>query len=399
MRKPKTILLLLIIVLVGAFVFLESTAKKPIDWSYSYSRTHDKPFGAEIFDQIFTTYTKHKSQVLEQPPYKIMTQDSLITGNYLFFNQGLMFGSYEAEELLCWVEDGNNLFLSAEYLPGTILDSFGLKREKFAFNKQFTYKPSVVFDTLNSDKTYDFNRNLSVQYFKNTDTLDYEVLGYAKVQNKDSTTTKFLANFVKIKSGNGQLFLHLFPQAFTNFFLVNANNANYTENLLEVLDFDKTIYIDDYYKNQKASKNTSLLKYLLTNKHLRWAYYLILLTGIIYIFFEGKRKQQSIKIIKPYENKTFSFTATIADMYYRKKDHKSIATKKIEHFYAFLREKYFINTSVLDDNFIKQLSSKSGKSTKNIKALLKLIKTIESKNQISKEELLRLEKRISNLKK
>ena len=94
MRKPKTILLVLIIVLFGAFVFLESTAKKPIDWSKSYWKTHDKPFGAEVFHQIFTEYSKNECQELDKPPYKILTED-YIEGNYLFFNSSLSFGSYE----------------------------------------------------------------------------------------------------------------------------------------------------------------------------------------------------------------------------------------------------------------------------------------------------------------
>lgn len=397
MRKPKTILLALIIVLFGAFVFLESTAEKPLDWTYSYWKTHDKPFGAEVFHQIFTEYSKNECQELNEPPYKILTEN-YIEGNYLFFNSGLSFGSYEVDELLCYVEDGNNLFLSAEYLPKIILDTFGLKKESFVFNKQFSYQPAVVLDTLKLKK-YDFKRNLSIQYFKNTDSLEHQVLGYAKVQNDDSTSTKYLPNFIKIKSGRGQLFLHLFPQAFTNFFLVESDNADYTEDILKTLNFKQIIYVDQYYKNQKDGKNKSLLQYLIGNKHLKWAYYLILLTALIYIAFEGKRKQKPIEILKPYENKTYAFTQTIADMYFRKKDHKSIATKQIEHFYAFLREQYHIPTANLDDEFVKQLASKSGKDTKTIKSLLKHIKIIESKNQISKDELLRLEIQISNLKK
>ena len=120
--------------------------------------------------------------------------------------------------------------------------------------------------------------------------------------------------------------------------MVEDNNADYTDDILKNLDFEQKIYVDQYYKNQKDLKNTSLLQYLIANKHLKWAYYLILLTALIYIFFEGKRKQKPIEILKPYENKTYAFTQTIADMYFRKKDHKSIATKQIEHFYAFLKE-------------------------------------------------------------
>lgn len=397
MRKPKTIFLALIITFLGAFVFLESSAKKEIDWSYSYWKTHNKPFGSEIFQQIFTEYLQNKCKELSNTPYEILTKSS-IKGNYVFFNRDLSFGSYETQELLCFVEEGDNLFLSAEYLPKILLDTFGLKKESFVFKNQIAYQPSVTLDTI-KDNIYDFKRNLNIQYFKNTDSLDYQILGYAKVHNKDSTVTKLLPNFLKIKSGRGQLYLHLFPQAFTNFFLIHHKNANYTNDILKHLDYSKAIYVDQYYKSQKASKNTSLLQYLLNNKYLKWAYYLILLTALIYIFFEGKRKQKPIEILIPYTNKTFAFTKTIAEMYYRKKDHKSIATKQIEHFYAFLRENYQISTSTLDDKFIHLLSSKSGKETKTIRALLKHIKQVETKHQINKDELLSLANQISKFKK
>jgi hypothetical protein len=85
-------------------------------------------------------------------------------------------------------------------------------------------------------------------------------------------------------------------------------------------------------------------------------------------------------------------------MYYRKKDHKSIATKQIEHFFDYVREHYNISTLILNDEFVKQLSSKSGHETKIITALLRNIDRIEKKKNISKEELINLEKQISKLK-
>jgi hypothetical protein len=198
--------------------------------------------------------------------------------------------------------------------------------------------------------------------------------------------------------GEGNIYLHLFPQAFTNFFLVDSTNANYTESILQVLDYNKTLHIDQYHKEQKEAKQEGILKYLIGNKHLRWAYYLILLTGIIYVFFEGKRKQKPIKVLRPFENKTYEFTKTISEMYYRKNDHKSIATKQIEHFFDYVREQYNIPTSLLDDAFIKQLSSKSGQDIHKITTLLKTIDRLERKTSITKEELIKLEKQITTLK-
>ncbi len=396
MLKPKNYILILVLVTFGSLVFLESTAEKPLDWSDSYWKTHTKPFGAEVFHQIFTEHLE-QSEETEQSVYEVLTEEYK-TGNYLFFNGSLGFGEYDIKELLCWIENGNTVLMSAEYFPKTILDTLNLKKQKFVFDNQFSYQPKVVFDTTNQKEVYNFKRNLNVQYFTNTDTLDHKVLGYSKVINDDSTSTRFLPNFIKAQFGRGELYLHLFPKAFTNYFLVNSDNANYTQQVLSSLNYDESLIVDEYYKAQRVVQQPHLLQYLVGNKHLRWAYYLLLLLAVIYIFFEGKRKQKPIKVVQAYENKTYAFTKTIAEMYYRKKDHKSIATKQIEHFFDFVRSQYNISTTKLDDEFVAQLASKSGKTQQDIKSLLKYIKSIESQKSISKEQLLKLVKQLSNLK-
>jgi hypothetical protein len=379
----------------GSYIFLESTAKRPIDWTESYWKSHKKPFGAEIFHETFTLYHDNIKEI-DKSPYELFTEEEIQDGSYLFFNNSLYTGQYDVEKLLGWVEEGNTLFMSAEYLPGIILDTIGLKRKEFTLSNKINYQPVLSLDTIS--KIYRYQRNENISYFNNTDTLDVDVLGYAKAFQKDSIDSEFLPNFIKTDFGSGQIYLHLFPKAFTNYFLIDSANAKYTQDILKHLSFDKTIYVDQVLKNQKEVKPKHILQYLITNKYLKWAYYLLLLTGLIYIFFEGKRKQKAIKVLKPYENKTYAFTKTISDMYFRKQDHKSIATKLIEHFFDYVRDHYMIPTSVLDDHFVNQLASKSGQDTKNIRILLKHIKHIENQKNISKETLLRLEKQISKLK-
>ena len=119
---------------------------------------------------------------------------------------------------------------------------------------------------------------------------------------------------------------------------------------------------------------------------------------VVYIFFEGKRKQKAIAIVKPYANKTYEFTQTIAEMHYSKNDHKSIATKQIEHFFDHVRDVFRIPTSAINDDFVHQLASKSGKETKQIKTLLRIIQDIETKKQIGKGELIKLDQLIHNIK-
>lgn len=395
MLKPRNIFILILIVVFGGFIFLEASVPKPLDWSPSYWRTYTKPYGAKVFDEVFTQ--NQETKILDKSIYEVLNEDD-IEGNILFFNTSLAVGKVDAEELMSWVSEGNTAFISAEYISSVIIDTLSLSKEQFNFIDQFTYIPNFKFDTLNNSKSYSFGRNLNVQYFKNLDTLDYETLGYAYLINKDTTKVRHLPNFIKADFGEGKLFLHLFPHAFTNYFLLKDDNANYTEQLVANLDYSKTIYVDQYYKDQKQQIQKSVLQYLLTNKHLKWAYYVILLMTVIYIFFEGKRKQKAIKIVKPYANKTYEFTNTIAEMYYNKNDHLSIATKKIEHFLDHVRDFYRIPTRELNEEFVKQLSSKSGKETKIVRNLLKQIEVIENAKSITKEQLIQLEKLITYIK-
>ncbi len=394
MLKPKYFFLIFLLLFMGSYIFLESTAQKPIDWSNSYWKFHQKPYGAEVFHEIFTLYQDNVEEI-SSSSYEFISENEP-KGNYLLFNSSLTIGKYDAEEVLNWVDDGNTLFMSAEYLPGFILDTLGVEKNILTLKNQISYKPIIKTDSLQSG--FQFKRNENFHYFEYDDSLDIEILGYAQTQKNDSTFTKHHPNFIKANFGSGKILLHLFPKAFTNYFLIDSTNINYTKNLLKHLDFNNKIYIDQYYKAQKEQKAQHVLQYLVNNKYLRWAYYLILLTGIIYIFFEGKRKQKAIEVVRPFENKTYAFTKTISDMYFRKKDHKSIATKLIEHFFDYVRDQYLMPTSVLDEDFVKQLASKSGQEVRTIKALLKDIDDIENRQTISKESLLKLEKQISTIK-
>ncbi len=395
MLKPRNIFIVLLIVVFGGFIFLEAAAPKPLDWTPSYWKTYTKPYGAKVFDEIFTQ--NQEAMSLDKSIYEVLTGDS-IKGNMIYFNTSLDVGKVDAEELLRWVAGGNNAFISAEYISKAIMDTLGLSKVQFNFTDQLRYTPNFKFDTLSNSKSYPFEKHINVQYFNNLDTLNHQVLGYTHLINKDSTTIKHLPNFIKAEFGEGKLFMHLFPLAFTNYFLVNGDNSDYTEKILTNLDYSKNIYVDQYYKDQKQLFQTSILEYLLTNKYLKWAYYVILAMTVIYIFFEGKRKQKPIKIVKPYVNKTYEFTSTIAEMYFTKKDHLSIATKQIEHFLDHVRDVYKLPTGDLNDEFVKQLASKSGKEPKVIKTLLEQINAIENASRITKDQLIQLEKIITHIK-
>ncbi|MCB0780112.1 MAG: hypothetical protein KDC03_11365, partial [Flavobacteriales bacterium] len=56
----------LVIVLIGVLGWMEATAPEPVDWSPSWSRYHDKPYGASLVHERLTdlfpaVHTTHRS--------------------------------------------------------------------------------------------------------------------------------------------------------------------------------------------------------------------------------------------------------------------------------------------------------------------------------------------------
>ena len=140
------------------------------------------------------------------------------------------------------------------------------------------------------------------------------------------------------------------------------------------------------------------MQFILKNKSLKWAYYLLLIGVTIFIFFEGKRKQRSIPIIKPLQNQTLAFTRTVAHMFFEKQEHKNIAEQEIRYFLEYIRRHFHLQTLELDRKFQQDLAARSGKSIESISKLIRHIEQIHQKNTILEEDLVKLNKMIEAFK-
>jgi len=137
----------------------------------------------------------------------------------------------------------------------------------------------------------------------------------------------------------------------------------------------------------------------LNTEEFKWAYYLILIGAIVYIIFEGKRKQRAIPVVPPVKNQTLAFTRTIADMYFEKRELHLITKHKIDYFLEYLRSKLHITTQDLDDEtFLRNLSMRSNSTLEEVKSLMGTISKLKVKQHITEEELKNLNKKIEAFK-
>lgn len=401
MRKQGKIYIILIVIAVLAIVFFEYTKPKDINWFPSYAKQHKIPFGTFVFqEQLERLFTKSGIKNIERPPYEYFNGNDTIVGTYVFINNRVSFDKAELETLLNWTSKGNTLFIASEKINDKLLDTLKAENKVLSnFNNlKNRYSLQLKNSNLNNRGVYNFDKADFLYYFNKIDTLNSRVIGVIDNINKDSISIKKEhINIIKQNFGEGQIILSTFPQAFTNYFMLTAPNQNFTAGLLSYFDPSKPIYLDHYYKSGKTFYSSPLYV-ILNQKELKWAYYIMIIGVIIYVFFEGKRKQRAIPVVKPLANKTLDFTRTIANMYYENQKHNDIAQHKIRHFFDYIRAHLHMNTDTIDDIFLKDIAIKSNNSIEDTKQLFNTIETINNKTQIDAKTLEHLNALIDRFK-
>ena len=402
MKKSQYILLGILVVLVSLGILQESLKTEPISWYPSYADFDDSPLGSEVFYNLMqTTDVVEEQDIIDKNPYQFFEANENKKGDIIFFNSYVNLTESEVESTLEWVDQGNNVLIASKGFPEQLRDTLGFNNViKYSYDRfdleDAKYELSWYHKNQPKDKKFGFWKDLDYMYF---DSISPQIEVISRIERLiDSTDKKqIFPNAVKADFGKGSFYLVSTPAIFSNYFLVEQDNYQYTFKLLEYLDLSSTYYIDQYYKNVKNSISSPLY-YLLTNDRLKTGYYLLIITLLFFVIFEGKRKQKPIRVIEPLANKSLEFATTIAGLYYKNKDHKSIANKRIQLLKQFIRTEYKMNTETINDEFIAELAQKSNTKITQIKHLFKLIRKINQNREIDAEQLEDLDRSIKILK-
>ena len=377
-RKNIKYLLPLIITLI-ILTIIKIVEPEEVDWTKSFAKKDKIPYGGYIiYDISSELFPDEEVTLKELPIYNILKDNYYVNTNYIFINNYFSLDRLDAEYLLDYVSDGNNVFISAFGIYGDLADSLKIKTFDEFFS-QDSVSINLSLPEVKSEKGYSYFRGNFENYFSEYDTALVQVLG----KNKNGNV-----NYLRIKYGKGNFFLNTVPLAFTNYHLLNSDNNEYVYKTLSHLPVQKTFW-DDYYKD--GNKYTgSALQYIMSQQSLKWAYFIILVSVVLFIFFYGRRKQRIIPVISPLTNTTVEFVETVGNLYYQQKDFKNIAEKKISFFLDHIRNKYFVKTSSFDEEIIQKIADKSSLSTGKIKSLLREIEKINHSQKITEEDLVNI---------
>lgn len=400
MGKKATIYIVIAVVTLGALMLLQYNKPKEINWFESYVSTHKIPYGTYIINQIIPKIFTNKPQQVNIPPFEFLQKNTDLQGTYFFVNNNIVFSEAELESLLEWTSEGNTLFVASKTFEEKLLDTLNLDLGSIygGFEVNQLQNHNLVNPNLKQADSIIFDKATYTPYFKRIDTLNTLVLGkvYTERSNKEEIE-KLVVNVIKQPFGKGEIILSTFPEAFTNYFILKGDNKDYTAGILSYLDDSKDFYMDNHYKSGK-SFYTSPMYLFLNTKELKWAYYTALIGVLIYIVFEGKRKQRAVPVVAPLKNQTLAFTRTISDMYFEKGDQKSIVEHKINYFLDEVRSEYYLGKIVKEDDFYTNLAARSGKSYESVKALFNYMEQLRNKDQVTDSELIKLNTLIQKFK-
>lgn len=369
----------LLVIIVG----LEWSKPKRIDWhDTSLSINSKKPFGLFILNQEFDSLLTKKN-ILKAPSFsqalsKAEAKDSIAKTSFFYVNHDDYMSEALTDTLLNLAEKGHTILISSAYFDYLLLDTLDIA----VSNNQIIESTATSVWTTNENLAkgrFDLKNAFLNDFFQISDTKkkDYEVLGFQ--ENYEKT----VPNFIRIPAGNGQLYLHSQPLAFSNYNLLESNNHLYIENILSYLDTEDIYWIK---KENNAIKSSSLLRFILAHPALKSAWYLFLIGLVLFVLFTAKRKQRIIPIIPPVKNTTIAFTKTISSLYIDSKDYREIMRKQVLQSLEEIRRTYRIDTKTLDTDFLDALESKSGISRKEIQNWMNLAKQVQSETIANDEK-------------
>lgn len=388
-------------------ILLQIMAPKPINWNQTYMKKDRIPFGTSaLYDILPTIFPGQEINTESFPIYNTLNDKDFSSSypemkkmNYIIINNAFEPDKLDTRELLEFVENGNAVFIAANYFSGKFADTLKIETDNYygiaetfkndSINLNQFYKPfdtaaiNFTNPTLKRKTNYVYSKGIDNTYFNSFDTAKTIVLG-------NNINKKI--NFIKIKWGKGTIFLSTVPEVFTNYLFVNKQNYDYPYKALSYLP-NQAIIWDEHYKSGNVKKESSL-RVIFNNPALRSAYYVLLLSLLIFIVIGIKRKQRIIPVVEPLRNTTLDFVDIVGTLYYQTGNHKNIADKKIMYFLEFIRSTFQVKTNLYDDTFIDRITNLSGIERQKVHDLFYYFADISVKQSISQQELLKLNRMI-----
>lgn len=376
MNKTFKIYAVIFIIVMVILALLEVNKKEVTDWRKNYDVNQKSPFGLFVFNKEVKDLFKNNLTKLDVAPYDYYTEKYKKPHNILIVESEMDQESWN--KILDEVSKGSDAMIIANRLPKNISDTIGFYGSKISYEDQNVLKltdKKYQNDFIKLDK---FPSGRGFSYVK----PNVQVLGKTVEENNDDQ-----ANFIKTPFGKGTIYVHCEPLFLTNYYLLQSGNVRYAQSVFSYLKDRETLWFVE--SNTKESR--SLLRFILSNPALKYAWWVFLGGLVLFIFFNVKRKQRIVPVIEPLKNTSADFVKSIGNLYLQEGDFHDMMAKKAQYFLNKVRLDLLIDTQNLDEEFAKKLQLKTGKSVEMVNEAIVLIKKAQDPYaSVMKEDLARI---------
>lgn len=384
-----------LIAVIGLYTFYELQQPEELDWSETFHFRDNIPFGTKVtHDLLQDIVGGEEAEHAFRSTYELVAEEGL-SSNLLMLSTVSNISKGDTEALLNYVIEGNTVLIGAENFDGFLPDSLGFKMmfdEQLVSTNISDVRSALAGESITKVRftRQDFPNNeftfpslVASTFLIELDDDKFDVLA----QNEDGR-----AVLVKYKGlGTGNLYLTSMPLALTNYFVLDNQTAPFAEVLLSLFPATDQLTHNEYYQMGRM-ESASSIRFLLRNKSLRWGYFITIGSLALFVLFEMKRRQRIIPIIAPLKNTTLEFVNTLGRLHFRQSNHANLAKKRVLYWLDFVRGHYNISTQIIDQEFIIELTNKSGKERAMIEMLVLNVTRIQEGEKLEETELLAFEK-------
>lgn len=396
MKRVFIVVVVVLLILIGFMAIFFKIADVPAikDGSSFDIEKYDKG-GLWLFHQLLQKrYGEENVTIVNNDNLDLVDEPGHLL---IAINESLFLDSIETQKMIDFVAQGNEILtITSRYMIyNDTLSAVSLNHANHRDTIiQMTWHDSTKYDYHHEEigisnprymRQSHYNRMTNDSLFRD---YQYEDLLYME----DS-----LSVFRRVPVEEGDFYYHTMPHLFTN---VGPLRTNYLTNFNKTFDHFNSEKVILYQRARKridhGLNDQSKLQYILSQPPLKYAYYLTLLLGLIYVAFASKRKQRTIPLQEVSKNTSLEYIETMSTLYQAQGQNEKLVVHIKNNFYHKVTTQYYLDRN--DPEFAMKLSQKSKIPISQIEGIIKQLE-IANNYTFNDDQLIRLYKDIDSFDK
>lgn len=395
--KPNRWFVVSIVVFLVLLFILEMQLPKNFSWTPTFRHTDKQPFGSCLFDSLLSSTMPKGYTVTDSSLYQL-AKDSLQPRGILVVADEMNLIPAEVNAIFSMANNGSHVMLVAHGVGDFMCNRLGIRMwgygNSFDLQNFVKYnKERESFEWVSEENGYKprrfmvFKPLITRKFNFETDSLDNVIRPCLDQQ----ATLRHDAVSATFRQGKGYITFCSLPLLFTNYGIVDQDNATFSLRLLTLMKDLPVVRTEAYCPQTSDEVQQSPLRYAISQPPLRWALYTLMVGALLFLIFEGRRRQRVIPIEKAPENHSLEFIHLVGSLYYHSRERRSLVVRKWTYFAEELRRNIHLDVTDAseDDVTLPTLARLTTIDEQEIRTLILQLRLLANadETEISKKQM------------